>query len=256
MVVEPTPGRNKLLQPSPHRDGVLQGGVDGLVAVSGRRSGRSAGQGLRVSVASVSTVATAVSNKYAPDSSLLVRELLVDGGPVSCLSGRGWRSGDVDLGVDFVSVLRCRGDACSDVDVELWTLYRSILFAAVPSGKLLQVLKLAFAGVDLTVGVLRGESPADVVSLLLQSRLCRVALAAISTRLCPLKVLSGDSAAASCCLAFVSDGTGRFRRAVADRACSRRTQGLSCYFTFLQGYFCTLLTAVSALDDSCTVFLA
>jgi hypothetical protein len=209
-----------------------------------------------VSVASVLTVATAAANKYATNSSLLVRELLVDGGSVSCLSGRGWRSGGVVLGVDFVSVLRRRGDACSGVDVELWTLFRSVLFAAVPSGELLQVLKLASAGVDLTVGVLRGESPADGVSLLLQSRLCRVALAAISTRLCPLKVLSGNTAAASWCLAFVSDETGRFRQAAAERACSRRTQGLSCFFTLLQGSFCTLLAAVSALDDSCTVFLA
>ena len=68
MVVESALGRNKLLQPSLHRDGVLRGGVDGLVAVSACWSGSGqVGLGLRVSAASVLTVAAAAVNKDAAD---------------------------------------------------------------------------------------------------------------------------------------------------------------------------------------------
>ena len=129
MVVESASGRNKLLQPFLHRDGVLRGGVDGLVAVSARWSGRLAGQvglGLRVSTASVLTVAVVAVNKAAAISSLLPRLMAVVGGFASSSSCRGWRCGGVDPEEDFVPMLRRRGDARSGVDAELWALYRSV----------------------------------------------------------------------------------------------------------------------------------
>lgn len=51
----------------------------------------------------------------------------VDGGSGCRLSYQGWRDGGNGLDVDFVLGLRRRIDACSGVDVELWSLYRSVV---------------------------------------------------------------------------------------------------------------------------------
>jgi hypothetical protein len=100
--------------------------------------------------------------------------------------------------------------------------------------ELMRVSSLAPAGeTDLTVGVNRGVAPADVLLASLKSRrLRRVEDAATSTRLSPLKICSGDPAAACWCLFSPSGETTASMQAVADLVVYRRSQGLSCCFTF------------------------
>lgn len=74
----------------------------------------------------------------------------------------------------------------------------------------MQVGVLVFSSVStLTGGEDRGVAPADVLSAFFRSRrLHRVATATTSTRLCPLKVLSSDLAAARDVFYDVADGGG------------------------------------------------
>jgi hypothetical protein len=78
-----------------------------------------------------------------------------------------------------------------------------------------------------------------------------VGVAATSTRLRPLKFPFGDSAAVCWCPGVFSGERARCFQAAADRAESRRHQGLDCVLSFVQGVFCNLWTAVQLLDGSC-----
>jgi hypothetical protein len=104
-------------------------------------------------------------------------------------------------------------------------------------GGFLQVCVLALAGVrSLTVGTNRGDAPADVLPSGLRSRRSRrVATAAISTRWLPLKVCSGDLAAAW--VVFDADAAAA-GRAAADLVMQSWPQGSGCNFFVSQGLFC------------------
>jgi hypothetical protein len=95
----------------------------------------------------------------------------------------------------------------------------------------MQVGVLVFASISaLTAGEDRGVAPADVLSSFFRSRrLCRVATAVTSTRLCPLKVLSGDLAAARDVFASPSGEVTMSAMVAADLRL-RRAQGLDCFF--------------------------
>jgi hypothetical protein len=118
---------------------------------------------------------------------------------------------------------------------------------------LLRVKALVSAGeTDSTAGVNRGVAPADVSSAFLRSwRPRQVAAAATSTRLSPLKVCSGDSAAACWCFFSPSGKVEASMQAAADLIQRRRSRGLGCSFSSFQGSFCKLGTAVPGLDGSC-----
>jgi hypothetical protein len=119
----------------------------------------------------------------------------------------------------------------------------------------LQVVRPAFVGVsDLTAGWIRVVCPADVLSSFFKSRrLRRVGVAATLTRLRPLKFPFGNLPAVCWCPGVFSGERARCFQAAADRAESRRHQGLDCVFSFFQGAFCNLWTAVQLLDGSCTL---
>jgi hypothetical protein len=121
----------------------------------------------------------------------------------------------------------------------------------------LQVVRPTFVGgSDLTAGWIRAGCPADVFpSFFISRRLRRVDDAATLTRLCPLKFPFGDIAAVCWCHGVFSGERVRCFQAAADREESRSHQGLDCVFSFLQGAFCNLWTAVQLLDGSC-IFLA
>ena len=132
------------------------------------------------------------------------------------------------------------------------------VLSAVSCALFLQAV-LRFAGdAVLTVGRIRGESPADAcLSSSRFRRPRRMAAAATTTRRCPLKSSFGDPAAACWCSVIALGATACSRQAVADRAPSRKDQGLECFFVFWQGPFCKIETAVHVLDGSCTsVFLS
>jgi hypothetical protein len=99
-----------------------------------------------------------------------------------------------------------------------------------------RVMMLVFAGeTDSTAGVIRGAAPADVPSASLRSwRSRRVATAAISTRLSPPKICSGDSVAACWCLFSLSGEVEASMQAAADLFQLRRSRGFGCNFTFFR----------------------
>jgi hypothetical protein len=157
---------------------------------------------------------------------------------------------------------RCWG--CAGVGLELadglfWCLYRSpVVLQFVP--KLLcvqmQVGVLALASFSvLTAGVNRGVSPADVLSASFRSRRPRrVAAAATSTRRGPLKVRSGDLAAA--CGGFVSPSgeVELSKMAVADLHRLRGARGLDCFLVSFRVLFVIWGQLSQCLVGSCIVF--
>lgn len=124
-------------------------------------------------------------------------------------------------------------------------------FSAVPWCGFLWAVMQALAGdVGLTVGLIRGVSPTDVLLSTSKSRQMRqVATAATSTRLGPLKFQVGDLAAAG--VTFVSPMGG----AAVDLFHQSWSWGSFCYFQVFQGSFCKVGMAVLFMEASCTVLL-
>lgn len=108
----------------------------------------------------------AVVNKGAPDMLLVACVTAVAGGSGCRSSSRGWRSGGADLEVDFVPILRRRGDAHSGVGVEIRALYRS----DATSARGVRMLAAGFVSLplrrveapDLELGVNHGALPRPI----------------------------------------------------------------------------------------------
>lgn len=153
---------------------------------------------------------------------------------------------------------RC-GGVCSGAGGRSFRFVQECDFSpAVPLFVLPRVMAPVSAGeADLTAGSNRGVAPADMLLSCFRSRrLRRVATAATSTRLGPLKIRAGVSAAALFGFVFLSDGATTPSRAAADFFLQTSARGLGCFFVFSQGPFCNVGTVVSGLDWSCTcVFL-
>jgi hypothetical protein len=219
LVVEPTPGGISLPQPFHHR-GVAPWGVAGELAVVSARG-----------------------------SCRFVRFWFLDVVVVS-------RS--TTASEDFVLRLQPRRAGVPSVAaVEHVSLCTGGPSPAVLAAVFLQVVRPAFVGdSDLTAGRIRAVCPADVLSSFFKSRrLRRVGDAATLTRLRPLKFPFGDLVAVCWCFGVISGERARCFQAAADRAESRRHQGLVCGFSSLQGVFCNLWTAVQLLDGSCILLV-
>ena len=188
---------------------------------------------------------------------------------VTCGSSRSARLGFLEMvtearlvamSVDFVLLLFPRRSGVPSVaGVEIGRpCTGGPVSSAVSSARFLQAV-LRFAGdAGLTTRRSRGVSPADAcLSSSRFRRPRRMAAAATTTRRCPLKSSFGDPAAACWCSVIALGATACTRQSVADRAPSRKDQGLECFFVFWQGPFCKIETAVHVLDGSCTsVFLS
>jgi hypothetical protein len=142
------------------------------------------------------------------------------------------------LGILVLPLLPRFVGGCFVAIEEPWRLlYRSLLRQRSP--KLLRVLMqvgvVAFAaGPVLTTEVARGVSPGDVPSSSSRSRRPRrVATAATSTRRGPLKVRSGDLAAASEGFVSPSGEVELLKMAAADH---RGARGLDCFSSFFLGF--------------------
>jgi hypothetical protein len=147
------------------------------------------------------------------------------------------------VGVELLLARRRRCWGCAGVGSELadelrWCVYRSLRQQRSPKllRGLMQVGVVACAiGPLLTAGVDRGVSPADVASSFFRSRRSRrVDTAATSTRRGPLKVRSGDLAAASEGFASPSGEVELLKMAAADL---RGARGLDCFSSLFLGFF-------------------
>ena len=201
----------------------------------------------------------AVVNKLAPDLFRSACFAAAGDRSVSSLASRGGCGGGARLEVAFVLWIRRRGTVGSGGAVDPRSPVRSIPSTTVLAAMFLQVRAVVFAVVaELTAGWNRAVCPTDASSLLLKSRrLRRVDLAVIPTRRRPLQAPSGDPAVVRRCSGVPSGAVARPLRVTADRAVCRKVKGLGCNFLFLQGPFCNFVTAVPALELSCTlVFLS
>ena len=105
----------------------------------------------------------------------------------------------------------------------------------------------------LKAGVVRGVAPADLPLTSARSRRSRrVTHAATSTRVPPLKLHPGDTAAACNWFFSLSGEDEALVQVAADLVLCRRSQGLVCYFLVCGGPFCIFGSAVQILDCSCT----
>lgn len=149
---------------------------------------------------------------------------------------------------DFVPRPRPRfGGVCSGAGGRSIGFVQECGFSpAVPLCVLLQVMAPAPVGVaDLTVGTNRGVAPADMLLSCFRSRrLRRVATAATTTRLGPLKIRTGDLAAAPVGFVFLFGGAMTASRAAADSFVQISSRGLVCICVVSQGLFCIVGTAV------------